>query len=88
MILTDDQKQQAKDLGLTVTEARFAIATRIPLDRYAFHKRELQAGRDAWEAKLEGTNAAMMTRASYFAPYTRGDGAGLASDDSSSEDGG
>lgn len=53
MRLSEEQTQQAKDLGLTVAEARFAIATCIPLDRYAFHKRELQAGRDAEDAMMQ-----------------------------------
>lgn len=88
MILTDEQKAQADLLLLTYTEMSVALKTRISPETYAQRKQEMQAERDAWEAKLEGTNAAMMTRASYFAPYTRGDGAGLASDDSSSEDGG
>ena len=65
MRLSDDQKQQAKDLGLTVTEARFAIATRIPLDRYAFHKRELQAGRDAENAQMEDFAAAVTDQLQY-----------------------
>jgi len=65
VILSDDQKQQAKDLGLTVTEARFAIATRIPLDRYASHKRELQAGRDAEKTQMEAFGAAMTDQLRY-----------------------
>lgn len=53
MPLTDDDKAQAKALGLTHDEVRIAKATRIPLERYAFHKRELQAGRDADDAMMQ-----------------------------------
>lgn len=52
MILTDEDKAQAKALGLTLEEVRIAKATRIPLERYAFHKGELQAGRDAEDALM------------------------------------
>jgi hypothetical protein len=41
MRLTDEQKQQAKDIGLTQAEARFSLATRIPLTRYAEIKAEI-----------------------------------------------
>src|SRR5450756_2124991 len=51
--LTDEDKTQAKELGLTHEEARIAMAVRIPLARYAFHKHELQAGRDAETAMME-----------------------------------
>ncbi|HEY5387452.1 MAG TPA: hypothetical protein VIL79_06065 [Thermoleophilia bacterium] len=53
MILTDEDKVQAKELGLTQEEVRIAKATRIPLERYAFHKRELQAGRAADDAMMQ-----------------------------------
>jgi len=51
--LTDDDKAQAKALGLTHDEVRIAKAVRIPLERYAFHKRELQSGRDADDAMMQ-----------------------------------
>jgi|GEM_PF-6306863 len=52
-MLTDEDKALAKELGLTHEEVRIAKAVRIPLDRYAFHKRELQAGRDADDAMMQ-----------------------------------
>ena len=53
MILTEADKAQAKTLGLTLDELRFAKATHIPAERYAFHKRAIQAGRDAESALME-----------------------------------
>ena len=53
MILTDEDKATAKALGLTLDELRFAKATHIPAERYAFHKRAIQAGRDAESALME-----------------------------------
>ena len=53
MPLTDEDKAQAKELGLTHEEMRFAKATHIAPSRYAFHKRELQAGRDADDAMMQ-----------------------------------
>ena len=58
-MLTDDQKAEAKTLGLTQQEARFSLATRIPLTRYAKAKAELAAGRDAENALMEGLAAAV-----------------------------
>jgi hypothetical protein len=57
--LTDEDKALAKTLGLTLEEVRIAKATRIPLERYAFHKRELQAGRDADDAMMERFSGAV-----------------------------
>jgi hypothetical protein len=89
MMLTDAQKQQAKELGLTQEEARFSLATGISLVRYATVKAETQAERDAWDAKLEGMNTAMLERARYFAPYGRGERPWPEeTDESPSEDGG
>jgi len=52
VILTDAQKQQADALGLTYIELTVALKTHIPLETYARHKRELQAERAAWDAKM------------------------------------
>jgi hypothetical protein len=65
VILTDADKAQAKELGLTHEEMRIAKATRIPPERYAFHKRELQAGRDADQAKMEEFAAAVTDQLQY-----------------------
>lgn len=53
MILTEADKAQAAELGLSHEEMRFAKATHVAPSRYAFHKRELQAGRDADDALME-----------------------------------
>ena len=63
-MLTDDQKQQAKTLGLSQQEARFSLATRIPLTRYAEIKAEIADGREA-------ENNALMEK------FTEGLGEGL-----------
>lgn len=59
MILTDDQKEQAKALGLIFTELSVALRTRIAPETYAKHKQEMQAERDAWDAKMEDFAAAV-----------------------------
>jgi hypothetical protein len=51
--LTDEDKAAGKELGLTLDEMRMAKATHIAPERYAFHKRELQAGRDADDAMMQ-----------------------------------
>ena len=38
---------------MTFGGMRFAKATHIPAERYAFHKRAIQAGRDAESALME-----------------------------------
>ena len=53
MPLTDEDKAAGKALGLTLEEVRIAKAVRIPLERYAYHKAELQAGRDADDAAMQ-----------------------------------
>ena len=50
MILTEADKAQAKELGLTQEELRFAKAAHVAPERYAFHKAAIQAGRDAESA--------------------------------------
>ena len=52
-MLTDDDKAQAKTLGLTQEEMRFAKAVHVAPERYAFHKAAIQAGRDAENALME-----------------------------------
>ena len=54
-----------KALGLTLDELRFAKATHIPAERYAFHKRELQAGRNAENAQMEAFGAAITDHLRY-----------------------
>jgi len=53
VILTDDDKAQAKELGLTQEELRFAKAAHVAPERYAYHKAAIQAGRDAESALME-----------------------------------
>lgn len=52
MILTEADKAQAKELGLTQEEMRFAKATHVAPERYAYHKAAIQAGRDAENALM------------------------------------
>jgi hypothetical protein len=53
MILTDANKAQAKALGLTFTEMHVALTTHVAPETYAKHKAEMQAERDAWDAKMD-----------------------------------
>ena len=62
MPLTDADKVVAKELGLTLDEMRMAKATHIAPSRYAHHKRELQAGRDAENAMMEELASAVTER--------------------------
>ena len=73
MLLTDEQKSQAKTLGLTYTEMTVALRTRIPPETYAHRKQELLVERDAWEAKLSGMSDAMLERAVHFRPTNSGE---------------
>jgi hypothetical protein len=68
VILTDEQKELAKELGLTFTEMHVALSTRIAPERYAQHKRELQAQRDEWEAKMTGMSDDLLERVKYAPP--------------------
>jgi hypothetical protein len=52
MMLTDADKRQADELGLTYTEMSVALETRVPPETYAERKRGLLTERDAWEAKM------------------------------------
>lgn len=65
MILTEADKAQAKTLGLTQEEMRFAKAAHVAPERYAFHKRELQAGRNAENAQMEAFGAAITDHLRY-----------------------
>lgn len=88
-MLTVEQKAEADRLLLTHTEMAHALKSHTPPEVWARNKQEMQAERDAWEAKLEGMNAAMMTRARYFAPDGRGERPWpKETDEDSSEDGG
>ena len=52
MILTDVQQKQAEELGLSAQEMMVALKTRIPPEKYAAHKKELSAERDAWAGRM------------------------------------
>lgn len=71
-MLNDDDKALAKTLGLSQQEARFSLATRIPLTRYAEIKAQIAEEADAKHEYKEQFNAAMVERAAYFAAYGRG----------------
>ena len=63
--LTDDQKAQADRLLLTYPEMSSSLAARINPETYARHSQEMQAERDAWDAKLEAVGAALTDRLRY-----------------------
>jgi len=89
MPLTDAQKEEAKRLGLTQEEARFSLATRIPVTRYAEIKAQIAEEGAARQAQEVAGNEFMMERARYFAPYGRGERPWpKGTDENSSEDGG
>ena len=52
MMLTDKDKRQGDELGLTYTAMSVALEIRIPPETYAERKRGLLTERDAWEAKM------------------------------------
>lgn len=61
-MLTEEQKVTATELGLTFTEMSVAFRTGIAPETYAKHKRDMQADRDAWDAKMEEFAAAVTDR--------------------------
>jgi hypothetical protein len=61
--LTDEQRQEADRLLLTYTEMSVALATHIAPEVYAQHKAEMQAERDAWDAKMAAMGEAMLESA-------------------------
>jgi hypothetical protein len=63
--LTEEQKQEADRLLLTYTEYTVALKTHIQPETYAKHKREMQADRDAWDAKMETMGAALTDHLRY-----------------------
>jgi len=75
VILTDDDKAQAKELGLTQEELRFAKAAHVAPERYAFHKAAIQAGRDAENALM--SDFAEAVGEGLETAYRGGRGAGL-----------
>lgn len=85
MKLTDEQKRQAEQLGLTQREMGVALAWRIAPERYAEVKQEIAAERAAWEAKMTGVSDAMLARASYM---PKGCGERPATDELSGGEGG
>ena len=52
MILTNVQQKQAEELGLTSQEMMVALKTGILPEKYAAHKKELSADRDAWDGRM------------------------------------
>jgi hypothetical protein len=62
MILTDEEKEQAKTLGLTYTELTVALRTHIAPETYARHKADLLRERAAWDAKMEELASAVTER--------------------------
>jgi hypothetical protein len=70
-MLTDADKEIAKELGLTHAEMRIAKATRIPPERYAYHKAEIEAGRVAGQERGKALSDVMLERAGRW-PEGRG----------------
>ena len=62
MILSDEDKATAETLGLTYTEMTVALRTHVEPERYALRKREYEAERDAWDAKMEEFAGAVTSR--------------------------
>ncbi|HEX7613009.1 MAG TPA: hypothetical protein VF371_09555, partial [Candidatus Limnocylindrales bacterium] len=54
---------EADRLRLTYTEMTVALRTRIAPETYAKHKAELQAERDAWDAKMRAIEQELGNRA-------------------------
>ena len=63
MILTDEDKATAERLGLTYTEMTVALRTHVEPERYALRKREYEAERDAWDAKMRAIEQELGNRA-------------------------
>ena len=59
MILTDADKAEAKALGLTQEEMRFALAAHVVPERYAFRKAAIQHDREAYVSQVEELGAAL-----------------------------
>lgn len=53
MNLTEHMKQQAAELGLTQTDAEYALATRVSLTRWAEIKAEIAAEREDENAMMQ-----------------------------------
>ncbi|MBN1460966.1 MAG: hypothetical protein JXA57_15650 [Armatimonadetes bacterium] len=51
-MLTESQRREADDLGLTYTEMTVALSTHVAPEVYARHKAEIRAKREAWERQL------------------------------------
>lgn len=71
MILTDPQKAQADALKLTYTEMTVALKMHMEPEVYAKRKAEIQAERDAWDAKMTAL-AASAAESARHAPRGRG----------------
>lgn len=71
MRLTDEQKEHARDLGLTEGEYRFALATHVAPERFAVAKAELAAEDAARVVRAQEVNEAMLGRAAHW-PTGRG----------------
>lgn len=82
MILTDEQKAQADSLLLTYTEMVAALKMRLEPETYARHKQEMQAQRDAWDAKMTALGDYAVQHAR---DWPRGRGQPLPPEDDSTE---
>lgn len=80
MILTEAEKAQATELGLSQQEMRLAKATRIAPERYAEVKAEIEAEQEALQAQLTAFGDAILERARY-APPGRGQRPALEAED-------
>ena len=65
LYLTEAERARAEELGLTPAEMRIAKATRIPPERYAFHKEQIAAEEEASQAQEEDLAAYMAERLQY-----------------------
>jgi hypothetical protein len=57
MKLTDEQKQQADQLGLTDREMDVVVGSRMAPETYLRRKQEIEGEPDAWEANMAELDA-------------------------------
>lgn len=62
-ILSQSEKDEAKQLGLSLSEARIAKATHLPAQRYATIKAEIANERAATAARDDAFDVALQQRA-------------------------
>ena len=63
--LSDAQKQQAEELGLSMQEMRFALAVHMAPTRYAELKAEIASEAEAKQAQEEEVGAELVERLKY-----------------------